>query len=163
MTCSPSLGWLCRSTPCASFPPRMRSQLQGSDLYPGGSTSHWIHQPSPGHTVRLLPSKPMVVMQPQCTVEGADIVMQSSERPLFQSLPPSLGVLKALATGTNPCCLPRALPLAEVVKQIRPRKNEQGAISGAPQNGHAAANTAVPRWQPDPQKDHSARYFKMDQ
>src|SRR5258708_39683873 len=61
MTCSPSLGWLCRSTPCASFPPRMRSQLQGSDLYPGGSTSHWIHQPSPGHTVRLLPPEPLVV------------------------------------------------------------------------------------------------------
>jgi hypothetical protein len=54
MTCSPSHGWLCRSTPCASFPPRMRSQLQGSDFSPGGSTSHWIHQPSPGHTVRLL-------------------------------------------------------------------------------------------------------------
>src|SRR5215469_7934573 len=28
--------------------------------------------------VRLLPSEPMVVMQPKCTVEGADIVMQSS-------------------------------------------------------------------------------------
>src|SRR6516165_8059112 len=27
--------------------------------------------------VRLLPSEPMVVMQPKCTVEGADIVMQS--------------------------------------------------------------------------------------
>jgi tetratricopeptide (TPR) repeat protein len=27
---------------------------------------------------RLLPSEPMVVMQSQCTVEGADIVMQSS-------------------------------------------------------------------------------------
>ena len=25
------------------------------------------------------PSEPMVVMQPQCTVEGADIVMQSLE------------------------------------------------------------------------------------
>jgi hypothetical protein len=25
MTCSPSHGWLCRSTPCASFPPHMRS------------------------------------------------------------------------------------------------------------------------------------------
>src|SRR5258707_9400000 len=67
MTCSPSLGWLCRSTPCASFPPRMRSQLQGSDLYPGGSTSHWIHQPSPGHTVRLLSPEPKVVKQPQFT------------------------------------------------------------------------------------------------
>src|SRR5258707_8974866 len=79
MTCSPSLGWLCRSTPCASFPPRMRSQLQGSDLYPGGSTSHWIHQPSPGHTVRLLPPEPLVVEQPKSTrVEGADTVMQSS-------------------------------------------------------------------------------------
>src|SRR5580698_568521 len=30
------------------------------------------------HHVRLLLSEPMVVMQPQCTVEGADIVMQSS-------------------------------------------------------------------------------------
>jgi hypothetical protein len=40
MTCSPSHGWLCRSTPCASFPPRMRFQLQGSDFSPGGSTSH---------------------------------------------------------------------------------------------------------------------------
>src|SRR5580692_9354059 len=29
------------------------------------------------HHVRLLPSEPMVVMQPKCTVEGADIVMQS--------------------------------------------------------------------------------------
>jgi hypothetical protein len=29
------------------------------------------------HHVRLLLSEPMVVMQPQCTVEGADIVMQS--------------------------------------------------------------------------------------
>src|SRR5258708_6596465 len=67
MTCSPSLGWLCRSTSCASFPPRMRSQLQGSDLYPGGSTSHWIHQPSPGHTVRLLSPEPMVVKQPKFT------------------------------------------------------------------------------------------------
>jgi hypothetical protein len=38
MTCSPSQGWLCRSTPCASFPPRMRSWLQGSDFYPGGPT-----------------------------------------------------------------------------------------------------------------------------
>jgi len=28
--------------------------------------------------VRLLPSEPMVVIQPKCTVEGADIVMQSS-------------------------------------------------------------------------------------
>src|SRR6266446_10793305 len=79
MTCSPSHGWLCRSTSCASFPPRMRSQLQGSDFYPGGSTSHWIHQPSPGHTVRLLPPEPLVVKQPQSTrVEGADTVMQSS-------------------------------------------------------------------------------------
>jgi hypothetical protein len=40
MTCSPSHGWLRRSTPRASFPPRMRSQLQGSDFSPGGSTSH---------------------------------------------------------------------------------------------------------------------------
>jgi hypothetical protein len=38
-TCSPSHGWLCRSTPCAWFPPRMRSWLQGSDFYSGGSTS----------------------------------------------------------------------------------------------------------------------------
>src|SRR5215469_12214771 len=30
------------------------------------------------HHVRLLPSEPMVVMQPKCTVEGADIVMQSN-------------------------------------------------------------------------------------
>src|SRR5215469_7341485 len=29
------------------------------------------------HHVRLLLSEPMVVMQPKCTVEGADIVMQS--------------------------------------------------------------------------------------
>jgi hypothetical protein len=36
MTRSPSHGWLCRSTPCTSFPPRMRSQLQDSDFYPGG-------------------------------------------------------------------------------------------------------------------------------
>src|SRR5215471_9645585 len=36
MTCSPSQGWLCQSTPCTSFPPRMRFQLQGSDFYPGG-------------------------------------------------------------------------------------------------------------------------------
>src|SRR5260221_13666089 len=79
MTCSPSHGWLCRSTPCTSFPPRMRSYLRGSDFYPGGSTSHWIHQPSPGHTVRLLPPEPLVVKQPQSTrVEGADTVMQSS-------------------------------------------------------------------------------------
>src|SRR5208337_2254276 len=67
MTCSPSHGRLCRSTPCASFPPRMRSQLQGSDFYPGGSTSHWTHQPSPGHTVRLLSPEPAVVKQPQFT------------------------------------------------------------------------------------------------
>jgi hypothetical protein len=40
MTCSPSHGWLCRSTPCTSFPPRMRSWLQGSDSYPGGLNSH---------------------------------------------------------------------------------------------------------------------------
>src|SRR5260221_10256142 len=79
MTCSPSHGWLCRSTPCTSFPPRMRSYLRGSDFYPGGSPSHWIHQPSPGHTVRLLPPEPLVVKQPQSTrVEGADTVMQSS-------------------------------------------------------------------------------------
>src|ERR1700693_3673398 len=67
MTCSPSHGWLCRSTPCASFPPRMRSRLQGSDFYPGGSTSHWIHQPFPGHTVRLLSPEPVVVKQPKFT------------------------------------------------------------------------------------------------
>jgi hypothetical protein len=30
------------------------------------------------HHVRLLSSEPVVVMQPKCTVEGADIVMQSS-------------------------------------------------------------------------------------
>ena len=36
MTCSPSQGWLCQSTPCTSFPPRMRFKLQGSDFYPGG-------------------------------------------------------------------------------------------------------------------------------
>ena len=38
MTCSPSHGWLCRSTPCASFPPRMRSRLRGADSYPAGPT-----------------------------------------------------------------------------------------------------------------------------
>jgi len=32
------------------------------------------------HHVRLLPSEPVVVMQPKCTVEGADIVMQSGPR-----------------------------------------------------------------------------------
>ena len=67
MTCSPSHGWLCRSTPCASFPPRMRSQLQGSDFYPGGFTSHWIHQPSPGHTVRLLFPSLLVIDKPKST------------------------------------------------------------------------------------------------
>ena len=96
MTCSPSLGWLCRSTPCASFPPRMRSWLQGSDFYPGGSTSHWTHQTSPGHTVRLLPSEPLVVMQPKFTIEGADIVMQLTghqpwETVLFSDIDSSSG------------------------------------------------------------------------
>src|SRR5262252_1679648 len=63
MTCSPSRGWLCRSTPCTSFPPCTRSRLQGSDFYPGGSTSHWTHQFSSGHTVRLLPPERSVVNQ----------------------------------------------------------------------------------------------------
>src|SRR5260370_16249924 len=81
MTCSPSLGWLCRSTSCASFPPRMRSQLQGSDLYPGGSTSHWIHQPSPGHTVRLLSPEPMVVKQPQFTRVKEPTLLCNQVRP----------------------------------------------------------------------------------
>src|SRR5262252_4457119 len=63
MTCSPSRGWLCRSTPCTSFPPCMRSRLQGSDFYPGGSTSHWTHQFSSGHTARLLPPERSVVNQ----------------------------------------------------------------------------------------------------
>src|SRR6202790_2755617 len=82
MTCSPSHGWLCRSTPCASFPPRMRSQLQGSDFYPGGSTSHWIHQPSPGHTVRLLSPEPVVVTQPQSTrVEEPTLLCNQSYGP----------------------------------------------------------------------------------
>jgi hypothetical protein len=51
MTRSPSHRWLCRSTPCVSFPPRMRSQLQGSDFSPGGFISHRTHQPSSGHTM----------------------------------------------------------------------------------------------------------------
>ena len=32
------------------------------------------------------PSEPMVVMQPKCTVEGADIVMQSSVLRLSQQV-----------------------------------------------------------------------------
>ena len=43
MTCSPSHRWLCRSTPCASFPPRMRSQLQGSEFSPGRLLSPTEH------------------------------------------------------------------------------------------------------------------------
>ena len=40
MTRSPSQRWLCRSASFASFPPRMRSQLQGPDSCPGRSTSY---------------------------------------------------------------------------------------------------------------------------
>src|SRR5258708_29171727 len=47
MTCSPSHGCLCRSTPYPSFPARMRTLLLHSDFYPGGSTSPWMHQPYP--------------------------------------------------------------------------------------------------------------------
>ena len=68
-------GWLRRSTPGISFPPCMRSWLQGSDFYPGGFTSSWTHPLSPGHTVRLLSPDPLVVEQPKSTPgQGADIV-----------------------------------------------------------------------------------------
>jgi hypothetical protein len=40
MTRSPSKRWLCRSASFASFPPRMRSKLQGPDSCPGRSTSY---------------------------------------------------------------------------------------------------------------------------
>src|ERR1700758_1909456 len=48
------------------------------------------------HHVRLLSSEPVVVMQPKCTVEGADIVMQSSEKGHFCSL---LSLSSALFDG----------------------------------------------------------------
>jgi hypothetical protein len=40
MTRSPSQRWLCRSASFASFPPQMRSKLQGPDSCPGRSTSY---------------------------------------------------------------------------------------------------------------------------
>ena len=40
MTRSPSQRWLCRSALFVSFPPRIRSQLQGPDSCPGGPISH---------------------------------------------------------------------------------------------------------------------------
>jgi hypothetical protein len=40
VTRSPSQGWLCRSASPASFPPRVRPNLRGSDFYPGGTVSH---------------------------------------------------------------------------------------------------------------------------
>src|SRR5215471_21224996 len=95
MTCSPSRGWLCRSTPCTSFPPCMRSRLQGSDFYPGGSTSHWTHQFSSGHTIRLLSPEHLVV-------DNQPSLLRSREPTLFMQ---SAGVL-AIASALSPLAMP---------------------------------------------------------
>ena len=39
------------------------------------------------------PSEPMVVMQPKCTVEGADIVMQSSKEKRLARVPEEQGCI----------------------------------------------------------------------
>ena len=61
--------------PALINPYHMQSELLGSDIYPGGSTSHRIHQPSPGHTVWLLSPEPW--SSKSTRVEGASIVMKS--------------------------------------------------------------------------------------
>src|SRR4030088_2924843 len=54
MTRSPPKRWLCRSASFASFPPRMRSKLQGPDSCPGRSylllntpAFSWTHTDNP--------------------------------------------------------------------------------------------------------------------